>query len=66
MLKMVQNTEHLLASDGRFYAMKGKFPGSELRQLPIKYGVENIIKLAIPELHEDRYLIIIKNKKMVS
>lgn len=64
--RMVQNTAHLLAPEGRFYAMKGKFPESELSQLPKNYNVEATIKLAVPQLNKDRYLIVINNKKIVN
>jgi 16S rRNA (guanine527-N7)-methyltransferase len=60
--EMVQNTKHLLAPGGRFYAMKGKFPDAEVAQLSETYKVEEFIRLLVPELDEDRHLIIIKKK----
>jgi 16S rRNA (guanine527-N7)-methyltransferase len=59
---MVQSTQHLLAPGGRFYAMKGKEPYVELKALPKGYNVEAVLKLVVPEVDEDRHLIVIEKK----
>jgi 16S rRNA (guanine527-N7)-methyltransferase len=58
--ELVLYTNHLLVPGGKFFAMKGKISKEELRQLPKNYSVENIYKLAVPELDEERHLIIVK------
>ncbi|RLA47489.1 MAG: 16S rRNA (guanine(527)-N(7))-methyltransferase RsmG [Gammaproteobacteria bacterium] len=60
--EMVRSTQHLLAPDGRFFAMKGKLPGLELNQLPKNYHVEAVIKLTVPQLQEERHLVIIRRR----
>lgn len=59
---MVKSTQHLLASGGRFYALKGKISESELKALPQDYGIELLTELTIPGLNEQRHLIVIEQK----
>lgn len=59
---MVKSTRHLLASDGRFYALKGKLCEAELKALPKDYSIELLTELTIPGLKEQRHLIIIKQR----
>ncbi|MBV1931969.1 MAG: 16S rRNA (guanine(527)-N(7))-methyltransferase RsmG [Porticoccaceae bacterium] len=59
---MVKSTQHLLASDGRFYALKGKISEIELKALPDDYGVELLTELIIPGLNEQRHLIVIEQR----
>jgi 16S rRNA (guanine527-N7)-methyltransferase len=53
-------TRHVLAEDGRWYAMKGMYPHAELANLPDDVVVENIIPLVVPDLDAARHLIILK------
>jgi len=53
-------TRHLLATSGRWYAMKGVRPDKELAQLPDGVEVERVVPLAVPGLDAQRHLIILK------
>lgn len=57
---MVEKCAHILAPDGRFYAMKGKVPTDELSQLPKNYKVVAIHPLCVPGVVAERHLIEIK------
>ena len=52
-------SEHLLAEDGRFYAMKGLIPSDEISNLPSGWEVERIEALNVPSLDAQRHLIVI-------
>ncbi len=54
---MVDKTHHLLASDGCFYAMKGRFPEKELSELAKAYTVSACHKLDVPGVDGERHLI---------
>lgn len=47
---------------GRFYALKGALAEAELKAIPDNYPIESIIELKIPQLNEERKLVIIFNK----
>jgi len=49
---------HLVPASAQLLAMKGRFPESELRQLPDWVRVKSIEKLMVPGLQEDRHLVI--------
>ncbi|SFN02511.1 16S rRNA (guanine(527)-N(7))-methyltransferase RsmG [Dokdonella immobilis] len=51
---------HLLADDGRWLALKGRFPQDELDNLPSGFVVEAVHRLAVPGLDAERHLVIIK------
>lgn len=53
-------SQHLLATDGRWYAMKGMRPDEELGHLPAGVEVERVVPLAVPGLDAQRHLIILK------
>lgn len=58
---MLNWCHHLLNQDsGRFYALKGIYPAEELKNLVVPFQLESAIKLKIPQLSEERHLIIIK------
>lgn len=48
---------HLIHDDGRFWAMKGVMPNSELSELPKKYIVKASHALHVPNLEGERCLI---------
>lgn len=52
--------ENLLSVGGYFYAMKGKYPDQEIKELPSNYMLETIQPLVVPQLNEERHLIVIK------
>ncbi|BBP06071.1 ribosomal RNA small subunit methyltransferase G [Sulfuriferula plumbiphila] len=53
-------THLLLATAGRWYAMKGVRPDEELAQLPAGVEVERVVPLTVPGLDAQRHLIILK------
>ncbi|AMX03937.1 16S rRNA (guanine(527)-N(7))-methyltransferase RsmG [Microbulbifer thermotolerans] len=59
---MVLVSEHLLSSEGRFYAMKGKLPEDELSGLPKGIKVEQVRPLSVPGCDADRHLIVLRRE----
>lgn len=51
-------THHLCASDGVFYAMKGKFPQQEIDDMADEFKVLDIHKLQVPGLDDERHLVV--------
>ncbi len=56
----LQTTEHLLQTEGRWLAMKGKYPQKELDDIPPTFMVENVIPLQIRGMDVKRHVVIIK------
>jgi 16S rRNA (guanine527-N7)-methyltransferase len=54
---MLNWCHHLVTTDGKFYAMKGIFPEDEINNMPDSLILENSVKLVVPELNEERYLL---------
>jgi len=54
---MTDNAAHLVADNGRFWAMKGQYPQQEIEELHSKYRLENCQPLRIPETIAERHLI---------
>lgn len=54
---MVAGTEHLLAPDGRWLAMKGHIPHDELAELASTITLENAPALRVPFAAQARHLI---------
>ncbi len=50
---------HLLAAEGRFLAMKGQFPDTEIADLPTGWKVLESHRLAVPGCEAERHLLII-------
>ena len=48
----------LAAAPSRLFAMKGRFPQSELEDLPGWVRIDSVEKLEVPGLQEDRHLVI--------
>jgi len=60
---MLSWCEHLAApGKGRFYALKGTVPESELAMLPEGFVMESVIRLTIPALAEERHLVVLKRR----
>ena len=57
---MVSWCQHLIDHDGRFFALKGQFPESELEALPASIKLEQVIELQVPQLEAERNLIILQ------
>lgn len=53
---------HLLASDGTWLALKGRFPQDELAAVPAEFRVEDVIELRVPGLDADRHLVVIRRQ----
>jgi len=51
-------SRHLLQHETRLLAMKGKYPKSELEDLPAWVKVDSVEKLSVPGLQEERHLVI--------
>lgn len=59
----IQATQHLLAPNGRFLAMKGAYPTEELADIPEDFEVVSVRELSIVGLDASRHLVIIKRKR---
>jgi 16S rRNA (guanine527-N7)-methyltransferase len=53
-------SEHLLAADGRWIAMKGQRPEEELRHLPPGVIASRVVPVRIPLLDEARHLVVLQ------
>ena len=53
---------HLLAEGGRFVAMKGVLPQSEIAGIPAGWAVTEIMPVQVPGLDAQRHLIIIERE----
>lgn len=60
LVDMVSNCEHLLCESGQFLAMKGALPESDMAYL--SDYVTNVHELTVPDLNEQRHLIILSGK----
>lgn len=58
----VETTAHLLAKDGCFLALKGKFPHEEIALLPSNVIVEKVTKLTIKGIDIERHLVCLRLK----
>jgi 16S rRNA (guanine527-N7)-methyltransferase len=56
----VNGAAHLLAEDGRVFAMKGVNPVDEIARLPDGFEVEKVIELNVPQVEGQRHLVIVK------
>lgn len=56
---MVKDCSHLLAPGGQFFAMKGDIEASEIDSVAALGGLVDVHNLQVPELSEQRHLIII-------
>jgi 16S rRNA (guanine527-N7)-methyltransferase len=56
----VNGAAHLLADDGRMFAMKGVNPVDEIARLSSGFEVEKVIELNVPQVEGKRHLVVIK------
>lgn len=56
----VEMAGHLLAPNGRLYAMKGLAPEDEMNRLPPGWAVRDRIRLSVPGLDAQRHLIVLE------
>jgi 16S rRNA (guanine527-N7)-methyltransferase len=62
----VNGAKHLLADDGRMFAMKGVNPVDEIARLPDGFEVEKVIELNVPQVEGKRHLVVIKTVRKES
>jgi 16S rRNA (guanine527-N7)-methyltransferase len=56
---MLDRGAHLLAADGRWLALKGRFPHDELADVPAAFVVESVDAIAVPGLDAERHVVVI-------
>lgn len=56
----LENTKHLVCSDGEFLAMKGQYPTAELADINNEFAVIAIKPLQVPALIAERHLVTVK------
>ena len=61
---MVELTRDILSEDGRWLAMKGKFPDQEIAELPSDIEVEKKLLLTLGNGKIERVLIVLKRKNL--
>jgi len=59
MTDMVNWSHHLLAEQGRFFALKGQLDQEEIEALPDFVKVDRVEPLLVPELDAERHLVLI-------
>lgn len=59
--EMLRAGGHLLAPNGTWLALKGRFPQDELDAVPAPFRVAGVIALDVPGLDADRHLVVIKH-----
>ncbi|HSW69171.1 MAG TPA: 16S rRNA (guanine(527)-N(7))-methyltransferase RsmG [Gammaproteobacteria bacterium] len=60
---MLESTEHLLAKDGQFLAMKGLYPEAEIKIIQPPFYITAVHKLAIKGLEAERHLVCTAKKE---
>ena len=60
----IKLTQHLLAENGQWLAMKGQLPQQEIKDLGLK--INQIISLKVAGLDAERHLIVLDNKKEIA
>ena len=58
--EMLARGGHLLAPEGRWLALKGRYPEDELAALPEGFRVEEIVALRVPGLDAERHLVVLR------
>lgn len=59
---MVHWSKHLVADNGRFFALKGQLDKEEIDALPKFVKVDVINVLTVPQLNAERHLVLLKNQ----
>lgn len=57
LVNMLQQTEHLLAPDGCWLAMKGVYPSEEIAEVGAQYKIDSTSKVHVPGLSAERHLV---------
>jgi 16S rRNA (guanine527-N7)-methyltransferase len=58
----VESTQHLLSEDGRFIAMKGKYPQDEINDLPAHIVLQQDVQLKVKGMDMERHVICFSKK----
>jgi 16S rRNA (guanine527-N7)-methyltransferase len=58
---MLDRGAHLLAADGRWLALKGRFPHDELADVSAAFVVESVDAIAVPGLDAERHVVVIRH-----
>ncbi len=58
---MLDRGAQLLAADGRWLALKGRFPHDELADVPAAFVVESVDAIAVPGLDAERHVVVIRH-----
>ena len=53
-------SQHLLAPDGRWLAMKGLWPHDEIERLPAMAQLDTVHRLQVPGVDGERHLVVLK------
>ena len=61
----IEWSQHLLAEDGRFIALKGTAPQDERERLPGDWKVQDLQPLRVPGLEAERHLVFVQRAKTV-
>jgi 16S rRNA (guanine527-N7)-methyltransferase len=56
--KFIAACAHLVAPGGVLAAMKGTYPREELAQAPAGWRCDRVVRLASPQLHAERHLVL--------
>lgn len=59
---MTKLCSHLIGDQGFFVAMKGVVDNDDLSLIDSRFSVETVGPLVVPELNEDRHVVIIRSK----
>lgn len=59
---MLSWCHHLPRAEGRFYALKGQYPSTEIAQLPATYEVVKVDALQVPDVDGERHLVTIRTR----
>lgn len=60
---MLQQTNHLLADNGCWFAMKGTLPTEEINNIDSAFTVQKTTKLIVPGLNAERHIVQINRAK---
>ncbi len=55
--QFIEATQHLLCQNGKYIAMKGKYPQDELTDVPSSFKVTSTTRLTIQGIHADRHIV---------
>jgi 16S rRNA (guanine527-N7)-methyltransferase len=61
--RFVALSRHLLADNGKFYAMKGILPEGEMAALPAGLKLKAVVPLKVPFLDAERHLLVMEKEE---